>query len=133
MSIKFLKKEEINNFDLIIDLIKIDPNFENIGDIIYLLDRHDKFRENDDPNLKYAVYTVVNEILENDIKIPIYGYSPIAPIPNPIPQDTMAILQYIDKYWSSNWNSMSDIGIGYLLFFSERGGKMKHNVSVSGL
>lgn len=124
-----LKKEEINNFNIIMELITIDPNFENISDIIFLLDRHDQFRENNDPELKYAVFTIVSEILNKKIAKPIYGYSPIAPLPNPLPIDTEETIKYLDRYWGDDSNKLLDIGRSYLLFFAKDGSSIGHNYS----
>lgn len=124
-----LKKEEIQNFELIIELITKDSNFENIGDIIFLLDRHDKFRENDDPELKRAVFSIVNEVLEREIACPIFGYSPIAPMPNPIPTTSIQVLEYLNKYWDMNSGNHRDIGRAHLIFFSKKSSPLSHNWS----
>ncbi len=126
MFAKMIEKEEIHNFELIIGLAKDDPNFENVSHIIHLLDRFDKKRESEDPELKSAVFAVVKEILEQRIAKPIFGYSPTAPLPDPIPETVDEVLNYLDKYWGNPAIPHNDIGRGYLLFF-EKGTKLDHN------
>ena len=127
MFINLLSKKQINNFELIMNLISIDPNFENISDIIFLLDWHDKFRESEDPELKSAIFTIVKEIIDIGIAKPIFGYSPTAPMPDPIPESAADVLDYLDRYWAKPGDQDNDIGRAYLIFFAKKDGDLMHN------
>ncbi|TDE10015.1 hypothetical protein [Dyadobacter psychrotolerans] len=109
------------------ELIATDPFFENISDIIFLLDRHDKLRELEDPELKRAVFTIVQEIIDNGIAKPIFGYSPTGPMPDPIPERAEEVLNYLDKYWGKPTDQHNDIGRAYLIFFAKKDGDLEHN------
>ena len=74
----FLEKEKINNFDDIIEVIKtsgITPGtiaVEHIGDVIFFLNKRDKKRDMDDPELKRAAFTIIKTLL--DLKLlNLYG------------------------------------------------------------
>ncbi len=121
MAINLLNKSAINNFDKIVDAILREPLNEHLGDVMYLLDRFDKKRDPEDPELKQAVLTVVNEILVKGIAPPIFGYSPTGPMPDPIPNTTEEVLEYLDRYWGEpNDHPHNDIGRAYLIFFGLR-------------
>lgn len=125
--IKTLDIQLINNFELIMELITIDPNFENISDIIFLLNRHDKSRDPEDPELKSAVFTVVKEIIDSGIARPIFGYSPTGPMPDPIPESAEDVIRYLDNYWGKPIDQHIVIGRSYLIFFAKAYGDLKHN------
>lgn len=119
-NIQILKMKSYKSLEKIIDLISSDPNFEHIGHIIHYLDRFDKKRIPEDPELKNSVFAVVKEILEREIATPLFGYSPIGPMPVPLPKTIDEILDYLEKYWGKPDDLDNDIGRAYLIFFQKR-------------
>lgn len=108
---EFLDKKNINNFEKIINIINSDENFEHIGDIVFLLDKHDKKRENDSLELKQAVYTIIKTITQNNNFKAIRFLNDKKKLTYENINDS---LSYLDENWDS-----SDIR-EYLLFFQKK-------------
>lgn len=107
----FLEQENINNLDKIIKIIEVDTNFEHIGDIISLLNRYDKKRDLTSLELKKAVYTIIEALIESN------NFKAIRFLNNNkkiIYTNLNDVLAYLDEYWDS-----SDIR-EYLLFFKRK-------------
>ena len=106
-----LEQENINNLDKIIKIIEVDTNFEHIGDIISLLNRYDKKRDLTSLELKKAVYTIIEALIESN------NFKAIRFLNNNkkiIYTNLNDVLAYLDEYWDS-----SDVR-EYLLFFKRK-------------
>lgn len=104
----FINKKDINNFDIIINAIINDINFEHIGDIIYLLDKYDKKRDLESLELKNAVYLVIKTIVED------YNFIAVRFI-NVKKKVYFKTIEEIFVFLNENWY-ISDIR-EYLIFF----------------
>lgn len=120
MSYNVLDKSMINNFEAILSAIAEDPNFENIDDIIYFLDRFDTRRDIYDPDLKDAIFTIVKEIIDRDMLTPLFGFAGTSLIPEYIPQNSHETLEYMEKHWGSDDDEFVLTRRGYLLFFERK-------------
>jgi hypothetical protein len=117
----FLKKEEINNFDMIMDIIfnaglsKDVLAVEHIGDIIFFLDKRDKVRDQNDPELKKAVFTVIKAMIDSGQVELRWQYTWVKSARDSPPKNDKEIFDFLDEYLNK------DDGLGldknYLLFF----------------
>ena len=120
----FLKKEKINNFDMIMDIIfnaglsKDVLAVEHIGDIIFFLDKRDKVRDQNDPELKKAVFTVIKAMIDSGQVELRWQYTWVKSARDSPPKNDKEIFDFLDEYWDK------DDGLGldknYLLFFRKK-------------
>jgi hypothetical protein len=121
----FLEKEKINNFDDIIEVIKtsgITPGtiaIEHIGDVIFFLNKRDKKRDMDDPELKRATFTVIKTLLDLEIAEPLWRDSWVESVRTDPPKTQQELFAFLDKYWYEKHSSGLDRN--YLVFFKRKG------------
>jgi hypothetical protein len=121
---RFLEKNKIHNFDLILDFIlngdKIHDRLaiENIGDILACLDYNDKKRDMQEPELKRAAFTVIKAMLDTGMVEISWPYGWASSKYDSPPKNNEEIFDILDRYW------YEDDGFGldktYLLFFTKK-------------
>ena len=121
---RFLDRKEINNFDHILDII-LNANkekgflaIENIGDILFFINKNDKERDMQDPELKKAAFTVIKALLDSKLVDIVWEWSWASSKYDTPPKTDDEIFDILDKYW------YKDDGCGldknYLLFFKKK-------------
>jgi hypothetical protein len=104
----FLDKSDINNFD---DIMYVIFNYglqkdvlavENTGDIISYLDKYDKVRDLNDPDLKKAVLTIIKVMLETGEVELEFRYSWVQHVQQNPPKTEKEIFTFLNKYWDED-------------------------------
>lgn len=121
---RFLEKSKINNFERILDIIlnsdKIHGRIaiEHIGDILFFINKHDKERDMQDPELKKAAFTVIKALLATKSVELDWEFGWASSKYRSPPKTADEIFDILDKYWYKNDGSGLDKN--YLLFFKRK-------------
>ncbi|TCC99926.1 hypothetical protein [Pedobacter psychroterrae] len=123
---RFLDKSKINNYEWIVDFIlngdKVNNRLaiEHIGDILFYLNKNDKERDMQDPELKRAAFTVIQALLDTNAVELDWEHGWAMSKYNSPPRTDEEIFEILDKFW------YKDDGFGldknYLLFFKRKKG-----------
>jgi hypothetical protein len=108
--VQYLDIEQISNYFAICEIIAHDPFFTNLGDLLQILAISDKPRAVHDPDLKPAVFTLINTLM-TQLDFLVFAGSEDAGKP-------LKTLHEVTSYLDSNWNTAANRS--NLLIFKRR-------------